>query len=210
MRDIWTIEKIKDGFERFHREHGRLPIAPEIDQLEYLPSSRQIQRKFGGLEKLRSVLGYEETNFGKGKYRSQIAHRTNKKGREVELELEKILRKKFHEVFVHTERIFDDSKNRVDFFVYSPSGNFGIDVFYTDTIQDLQKNINIKIDKYLKFPHQLFLVVANSKFLQDQLDLYSRDKRKKLPPNVLILTMVTLLIRLDTKEAYSDPISNKL
>lgn len=210
MRSIWTIEKIKDGFEKFRREHDRLPIAPEIDRLDYLPSSRQIQRKFGGLEKLRSVLGYEETNFGKGKYRSQIAYRTNKKGREVELELEKTLRRKFNEVFVHTERIFDDSKNRVDFFVYSPSGNFGIDVFYTDSIQDLQKNINIKIDKYLKFPYQLFLVVANSKFLQGQLDLYSRDKRKKLPSNVLILTMGTLLIRLDTKEAYPDPISNKL
>lgn len=210
MRNTWTIEKIKDGFEKFRREHGRLPIAPEIDRLDYLPSFRQIQRKFGGLETLRSVLGYEETNFGKGKYRSQIAFRTNKKGREVELELEKTLRRKFNEVFVHTERIFDDSKNRVDFFVYSPSGNFGIDVFYTETIQDLQKNINVKIDKYLKFPYQLFLVVANSKFLQDQLDLYSRDKRKKLPPNALILTMETLLIRLDTKEAYPDPIIDKL
>lgn len=210
MRSIWTIEKIREGFEKFHHEHGRLPIAPEIDRLDYLPSSRQIQRAFGGLEKLRSVLGYEETNFGKGKYRSQIAFRTNKKGREVELELEKILREKFNEVFVHTERIFDNSKNRVDFYIYSPSGNFGIDVFYTDTLRDLQNNINIKIDKYLNFPHQLFLVVANSKFLQEQLNLYSRDKKKKLPSNVLILTMETLLIQLDTKEAYLDPISNKL
>lgn len=208
MRNIWTIEKIKDGFEKFRREHGRLPIAPEIDRLDYLPSSRQIQRKFGGLEKLRSVLGYGDTNFGKGKYRSQIAFRTNKKGREVELELEKLLRRKFNEVFVHTERIFDDSKNRVDFFVYSPSGIFGIDVFYTDTTQDLQKNINIKIDKYLRFPYQLFLVVANPKFSQEQLDLYSRDKRKKLPPNTQILSMRSLLAQLETKDSYPDPIKN--
>lgn len=206
MRSTWTIEKIKEGFERFRQEHGRLPIAPEIDRLDYLPSSRQIQRKFGGLEKLRSVLGYEDTNFGKGKYRSQIAFRTNKKGREVELELEKMLRKKFNEVFVHTERIFDDSKNRVDFYVYSPNGIFGIDVFYTETIQDLQKNINIKIDKYLHFPYQLFLVVANPKFSQEQLDLYSRDKRKKLPPNAQILTMHSLLVQLESKDSYPDPI----
>lgn len=208
MRNTWTIEKIKDGFEKFRREHGRLPIAPEIDRLDYLPSSRQIQRKFGGLEKLRSVLGYEETNFGKGKYRSQIAYRINKKGREVELELEKTLRRKFNEVFVHTERIFDDSKKRVDFLVYSPSGIFGIDVFYTDMIQDLQKNINIKIDKYLRFPYQLFLVVANPIFSQEQLDLYSRDKRKKLPPNTQILSMRSLLAQLEIKDSYPDPIKN--
>lgn len=210
MRSRWTTEKIRDGFERFQREHGRLPIAPEIDQLDYLPSSRQIQRAFGGLKKLRFALGYKEINFGKGKYRSQIALRTNKKGREVELELEKILRGKFNEVFVHTERIFDNSKNRVDFYVYSPSGNFGIDVFYTDTIRDLQKNINIKIDKYLKFPHQLYLVVANSKFLQEDLDVYSKVKKKKLPSNALVLTMQVLLTLLESKDAYPDPIIKKL
>lgn len=208
--NIWTIEKIKEGFNKFHIENGRLPTAPEIDQLVYLPSSRQIQRKFGGLEKLRAVLGYKDTNFGKGEYRSQIAYRTNKKGREIELELEKILREKFNDVFVHTERIFDDSKNRVDFYVYSPSGNFGIDVFYTDTIKDLQKNINIKIDKYLHFPHELYLVVANSKFMQSELDAYSNVKTKKLPPNVSIITIQTLTSQLDTKKAYPNPIPNKL
>ena len=55
MKDEWTTERIKDGFERFRKENGRLPIASEIDSLEYLPSARQIQRKFGGLEKLREL-----------------------------------------------------------------------------------------------------------------------------------------------------------
>ena len=155
---MWTVEKIMEGFKKFELEFGRLPTAPEIDKLSYLPSSRQIQRKFGGLEKLREVLGYKDTNFGRGDYRTKIALRVNKKGRESEIELEKLLRNKFGEVFVHTERIFDDSKNRVDFYVYSPDGNFGIDVFYTGTIQDLQKNINLKIDKYLKFPSNFTLL----------------------------------------------------
>lgn len=124
-KEKWTIKKIKEGFERFLGEHGRLPIAPEIDQLEYLPSSRQIQRKFGGLEKLRETLNYKDVHFGRGDYRSKIASRVNLKGREIELQLEKILRNKFHEVFIHTERIFDDTKNRVDFYVYSPDEDFG-------------------------------------------------------------------------------------
>lgn len=206
MREEWTTEKIKEGFNRFLREHGRLPIAPEVDRLEYLPSSRQIQRKFGGLEKLRAVLGYKNTHFGRGEYRSSIASRVNKKGREIEIELEKILRKKFHEVFVHTERIFDNSKNRVDFYVYSPDGNFGIDVFYTDTMRDLQKNINLKIDKYKKFPQQLFLVIANPNFKQEDLDSYSQTKKKELPPIASIITLETLLKSISQKRSYVNPL----
>ena len=206
MNEEWTIEKIKEGFERFKTENGRLPTAPEIDQLEYLPSSRQIQRKFGGLEKLRAVLGYQDTHFGKGAYRSEIANRSNTKGRDTEISLEKILREKFQEVFVHTERIFDDSKNRVDFYVYSPDGNFGIDVFYTETIRDLQKNINIKIDKYQKFPHQLFLVVGNENFVQKELDEYMISKRKALPQNTTITTLKTLFEIIKNKRSYPNPL----
>src|SRR3989344_6458555 len=208
MNGFWTIEKIKEGFERFKTEHGRLPIAPEIDKLDYLPSSRQIQRRFGGLEKLRGLLGYEDTHFGKGAFRSKIATHTNIRGRDTELALEKILREKFGEVFVHTERIFDDSKNRVDFFVYSPDGNFGIDVFYTETMRDLQKNINLKIDKYQKFPIRLYLVVANPLFTQEELDKYTQDKRKSLPKNTFILTLEHLLSEIKNKKVYSNPLTS--
>jgi hypothetical protein len=205
MNDLWTIEKIKEGFERFRIENGRLPISPEIDKLDYLPSSRQIQRKFGGLEKLRTVLGYEDTHFGKGLFRSEIANRTNIRGRNAELELEKILREKFGEVFVHTERIFDDSKNRVDFYVYCPDGDFGIDIFCTETMKDLQKNINIKIDKYQKFPHQLFFVVGNTQFEQKELDEYVILKRKTLPQNTTIITLQTLFEIMKNKSRYPNP-----
>lgn len=208
MREEWTIERIKKGFERFQSENGRLPIAPEIDQLDYLPSSRQIQRKFGGLEKLRGALGYDDVHFGKGANRSAIAKRTNKKGREVELELEVELRKKFGEVFVHTERIFDmENKNRVDFYVYTPDGNFGIDIFYTETMRDLQKNVNVKIDKYTNFPHKLYFVVANSVFNQDELDAYMRDKKKALPADTSILTLETLHKVINSKTSYPNPFS---
>lgn len=200
MNGEWTIEKIKDG---------RLPIAPEIDKLDYLPSSRQIQRKFGGLEKLRTVLGYQDTHFGKGAYRSEIANRSNTKWRDAEISLEKILREKFQEVFVHTERIFDDSKNRVDFYVYCPDGNFGIDVFYTETMRDLQKNINIKIDKYQKFPHQLFLVVGNNNFEQKELDEYMISKKKALPQNTTITTLKTLFEIIKNKRNYPNPLIAK-
>ncbi|MEN9613721.1 MAG: hypothetical protein RLZZ347_28 [Candidatus Parcubacteria bacterium] len=209
INDEWTIEKIKVGFERFKAQNGRLPTGPEIDQLDYLPSARQIQRKFGGLEKLRSELGYEYTHFGKGKYRSEIASRINVKGRQVEISLEKILKEKFHEVFVHTEKVFDDSKNRVDFYVYCPDGNFGIDVFYTGTMRDLQKNVNIKIDKYQNFTHRLYLVVANNDFEQQELNGYMVSKKKALPQDSTIVTLDTLFEIMKNKRSYPDPFITK-
>ncbi|MEK9172000.1 MAG: hypothetical protein AAB782_02085 [Patescibacteria group bacterium] len=205
MNKFWTIEKIKEGFERFRNEYGRLPMAPEIDKLEYLPSSRWIQKKLGGLEKLRSQLGYQDIHFGKGVFRSKIATRVNNRGRNVELALEKILREKFGEVFVHTERIFDTSKNRVDFYVYSPDGNFGIDIFYTETMRYLQSNINIKINKYHNFPLQLFLVVANKNFRQEDLDKYANLKIKPMSQTTKIVTLETLLNFLKSKKVYPNP-----
>ena len=56
MIEFWTVNR-KEGFERFVQENGRLPSAVEIDAIDYLPSSRLIQRKFGGLERLRGALG---------------------------------------------------------------------------------------------------------------------------------------------------------
>src|SRR3989344_1797231 len=145
MRASWTAEKIKAGFDRFQREHGRLPTAVEIDALPYLPSSRWIQLSFGGLEKLRSLLGYEHAHFGKGTFRSDIAHRVNTRGRREELALESVLKDSFGEMLVHTEKIFGMGKNRVDFYVYSPDGNFGIDIFYPETVKTMQSNVNIKM-----------------------------------------------------------------
>lgn len=200
----WTIEKIRDGFERFKREYGRIPSALEIDSLAYLPSSRLIQKSFGGLVNLRAQLGYENNHFGKGTFRSEIAARVNKRGRSEELALEKILCDKFGEICVHTEKIFNTStKHRLDFYIYTPEGNFGIDVFYTESLRSLQSNVNIKMNKYRNFPHPLFLVVANKIFKQDELDNYACSKLNPLPPTAKIVSVDTFLHLLRTKKVYS-------
>ena len=187
-------------------EYGRLPLAQEVDKLDYLPSSRQIQKKFGGLVKLRGELGYQENRFGRGLFRSKIASRVNVRGRNAELMLQKILINMFGEVFVHTEKIFDNSKNRVDFYIYSPTGNFGIDVFYTETMRSLQSNINIKINKYRNFPARLFIVVANNSFNQKELDLYANSKIRPLSKKTKIITLDTLINLLKKKRVYRNPL----
>jgi len=135
---LWDKQSIQDGFDRFRREHGRLPTAPELDDTPYLPSSRQIQRAFGGLVSLRKELGYLDTNFGVGAFRSDIARTIGPRGRKAELSLQQELISHFHEVFVHVEKPFSSYRNRLDFYVYAPDGNFGVDVFDTTTMRDLQ------------------------------------------------------------------------
>ena len=206
MTKNWTKEKIRNGFDRFIKEHGRLPKSVEVDQSNYLPSSRWIQLTFGGLEHLRTELGYSDSHFGKGLFRSAIANLVNKRGRDTGRHLETVLKQKFGEVFVHTEKIFDDSKNRVDFYVYSPDGNFGIDVFYPDTLKTMQSNVNIKMKKYVNFYDPLFFVVANEKFTQEELDRYSKFKTNPLPKSACIITMKKLLTTLDNRCSYPNPL----
>lgn len=208
MKSFWTAEKIKEGFDRFIKEKGRLPKSIEIDEADYLPTRRLIQRNFGGLEKLRGELGYSDTNFGKGKFRSEIAHKANVSGRNIELALEKLLKNKFGEVFVHTEKIFDNTKNRVDFYIYSPSGNIGIDVFGTETMHNLQTNISAKLRKYSGFKEKLFFVVAGDLFSQKDLDTYVFNKRNILPINAKIITIKSLERILDEMRVYPNPLLN--
>ncbi|HPW25931.1 MAG TPA: aminotransferase class V-fold PLP-dependent enzyme, partial [Tenuifilaceae bacterium] len=67
----------------------------------------------------------------------------------------------FGEVFVHSEKPFfyGTNKIRVDFYIFCPDGNFGVDIFFTENIRDLQKNINIKLDKYGDFKDKLYFVL---------------------------------------------------
>ncbi|HSW37476.1 MAG TPA: hypothetical protein VLG37_03875 [Candidatus Saccharimonadales bacterium] len=163
--NTWTVERLKIAFDRYISEQGRLPTAPEVDRTDYLPSSRQIQRRFGGLKALRELLGYEDTDFGSGVSRSNIATRGNLRAKEAERELEQELSDLFGEPYVHAEKYYGPGRNRADFIVYTENKIFGIDVFTTETTHDLQKNVALKIDKYMDFPKSVslyFVVVSKS------------------------------------------------
>lgn len=203
---LWTEEKIKIGFERFCTENGRLPTATEVDQTPYLPSSRWIQIKYGGLEALRSSLGFQHSHFGKGEFRSQIARRVNDRGRLAEIDIEKQLINKFGEVFVHTEKVFGGRKFRLDFYVYSPDGNFGVDIFCPDTINTMQSAVNIKMHKYKGFSEALYLVVKNEIISQSAIDSYAKSKLHLLPANVKLVNLPSFMSVIESKQSYPDPL----
>lgn len=208
MAEEWSKERIKSAFDEFVELNGRLPTAPEIDQSSTLPSSRQIQRKFGGLRALRAELGYEITDFGSGDFRSQITKTHGRRGSDAERLLEQKLINRFGELFVHTEKLYGKGKNRVDFFVYAQNSNFGIDIFTTETTRDLQKNINIKVDKYIDFPKNIPLYFALSSTSLTDLDVErSLDNMSKLAklPNLKILTLDQLYYEVENYAVISSP-----
>jgi len=210
--DPWTTERVKVAFDRFIAENGRLPTAPEVDKCSYLPSARQIQRRFGGLKELRKLLGYETTDFGSGSHRSNIALNNNQRAKEAEKELERQLSSMFGEPYVHSEKYYGEGRNRADFIVYTKSTILGIDVFTTETKHDLQKNVAIKIDKYIDFPKDspLFFVVVSQNLNEDDVwsAVYGMTKTDKLP-NVKVVTVEGLFEAVKDYQRYEDPLGFK-
>lgn len=199
----WTDEKLKEGFEAFNAEHGRLPSSHEVDLYPLLPTARSIQKRYGGLVALRKRLGYEDTHFGAGKFRSAIAHKVGARGRQLEIELETELQIQFGERSVHTEKIFH-GKQRVDFYVYTTDGVFGVDVFFPATLRNLQNNTNIKMKKYCNFIEQLYLAVANKEITQAELDNYASNRREPFSENISLLTQEKFMTEIKKYKAYAD------
>lgn len=204
----WTLELVRDGLERFARENGRQPRVGEIDKLEYLPSSRQIQRLWGGLPQLRSLLGYEDTNFSKGKHRSKIAHESNRKSRLSEVRLRNLLFEKFHEPFVHVERPIDDSRKlRADFYIYNPIENFAVDIFVTETFHDLVTNVFIKLRKYSQLKEKMYLVLLSENLTVGDVRLLIERRKTDFPENIELMTQNDFLEKISTITAYPNPIN---
>ncbi len=185
---IWKLEDIKLGIDRFYQENGRFPTVSDLDNIDYLPSSRWIQMKFGGMVKVRKDLGYTDIHLGTGKYRSAIARQINETGLGFEHEIEKVLVDKFGEQFVHVQKRIGNARERIDFYVYSSNGNFGVDVTsVTGHFRNVQTNTNVKVAKYKNLNLKLFIVVDGD-FQQDRIDDWLLRRIKPLPTDWRILT----------------------
>lgn len=159
---IWTIDTIGKGIERYYAEHEHYPTANDFDECAYLPSARQIQRKFGGLEALRTTLGLAEANYTKGDLRRAVFSGFSPRALAAEDQLEVALIKHFGEPYVHTQkRYYRLMKNRWDFFVYYRGGYFGIDIFSTSRRANIMNNIRHKLIKYADVPPttKIFFIV---------------------------------------------------
>lgn len=203
----WTLEIIRDGFEKFHREHDYYPKVPDdIDTCEYLPSRRQIQRTFGGLPQLRTLLGLKDIYLSKGVYRSKIGLDSNKRSRVAEDHLRDLLYEKFHEPFVHLEKPIDTiRKLRADFYIFNPIENFAVDVFSTETYHNLETNVYIKLQKYSHLKLRLYFVLVSSKLTVGDVSHFNSRKPERFPANIQLVTLNQFLEIIKDIPAYSNP-----
>lgn len=195
--EVWTLKKVKEGFEKFYELYNRYPTAYDVDDFEFLPSSRQIQRKFGGLEKLRKELGLKIETYTSGEDRSNKIASFNKRGRECENIVYQILNEIFDEKFIHIEKptcnniIMNayDNKSRYDFYVYAKPNNFAIDVFGTDDERGVVKNMNIKEKKYgkLKMKEDIYFVYFGKNVNKNKVATWMYNKKNALPSNWKIM-----------------------
>lgn len=194
---LWKLEDLKVGLDRFYKENGRFPTVSDLDNINYLPSSRWIQLKFGGMVKVRKDLGYSDAHLGIGKYRTQIALQVNKSGLAFEHEIQRYLVNKFGEPFVHVQKRIGNNRDRIDFYVYSADGNFGVDVTnVTGHFRNVQTNTNVKITKYKNLSLKLFVVV-NGIFQQDRINSWLLRRIKPVPNGWRILTKDNFMLEIN-------------
>lgn len=188
----WTISNLEAGFEKFYQENSRYPSSPEIDVFEYLPSSRQIQRMFGGLQNLRKQMQLEHSapDHHKGNIRSKIAGESMFRASNYEEDYYKFLISKIPEVFVHEHKVIrcGDYKTSTDFFIYPPNSNDGlvIDLFYAMDIINLMKQVKIKEPKYNPMPYQIFFISMNEGISQEVIDMKVANKQTELSKNIKV------------------------
>ena len=180
----WTLEDLKSGFQKFYEIHGHYPTAHEIDGFDFLPSSRSIQRRFGGLVALRKDLKLKsDSDLRKGVHSSQRATMINKRAHGIEKEVYDYLIKLFGVEFVHREYFFtDDRRTRTDFFIYCKKGNFSVDVFFPENRRNLIGCLNSKMKMYkdemmVQYP-VIFLQMNENISSEEIQDVLTKKKNK--------------------------------
>ena len=194
-KERWTLEQVKIGLENFKKEFGHYPTSLEIDSYKYLPSSRSIQRSFGGLLNTRREIGLtgDLLDFRSGEHSSNRAYKIGKRSIQTENEIYQYLKNMFGIEFVHREFMFnDDGRTRTDFFVYCKNDNFSVDVFYPANIRNLIGCLNSKMRTYrnkemLQYP--VIFLQMNEGILKEQINLVLARKKNKLSENQQVMTV---------------------
>lgn len=185
----WNLNNIKYGLEDFYKLNKRYPSALEIDKHPLLPSSRQVQRKFGGLKELRRLLGLpdEDLDYTKGQKRSIMAKIIGERGKNFEKEVNDLLVKRFGEIFVHQQKPFNNYKNRVDFFIYAQDHKFGVDVFYPKDLHSFVCCVNIKEKTYIGLDFNMIFLSINPEINQSLINKFVSRRKNNTPHNVMDL-----------------------
>ncbi len=189
----WTINEIEIGIKIYFDKYGRYPTTHDFDTVDFLPSSRLIQRKFGGIIKLKETLNLDDIkDHSSGECRSNMAKIMYSEAVEYESAFYKFLISKIPEVRVHEHKILRPGHICCDFFIYtSDTDGLAIDIFYAKDLFSLSRVISIKNKRYvgLNFP-VYFVLVGNDGIKQKDINSLVSNRKIPLEKNIKIVTEI--------------------
>lgn len=188
----WTLPLIQEGMSRFFSECSRYPTAHEIDRYQHLPSSRQLQRKFGGLEAIRLKLKIDIPNFTKGEERRKIAIHVNERALHLEKKLKGELCTLLTHRNVHSQfPLCDDARTRADFGLFTKDAVYSVDVFYAKDKHSFLGCLRHKLNKYnlVQEFYSAIFVQMNPDTTQDEIDVIVSRMKKPLPSFIRVMSL---------------------
>jgi hypothetical protein len=190
----WTNERILEGLKRFYEEHTRYPSAREFDTCPYLPTARQIQRKFpGGLPEFREKFLLEGPfDMTKGVIRSEMAKKGLERAYAYEEAFYKYLVERIPESLVHEQKRLRPGNVACDFYIYtSKNSGVALDLFYAMDSYTFAGIINIKLKRYIQLGLNqkiYFISVSNPNLTQESINKVIENRKVMVPTNIEILT----------------------
>lgn len=190
-KGLWSIDEIKAGFEAFFKEKGRYPTALEIDAYEYLPSSRSLQRSFGGLVNVRKQLFPEGIhNYTTGEFRSRVASQTFRRAQDYEEAFYDKLCEYFEPIAVHEHKVIRPGRVTSDFYIYhDDDSGVCLDLFYAKDLFSLRGVIRYKAQHYTKLSCPVVLVlIHDGTITQNNVDNIIATRQLPLPDHIKVFT----------------------
>lgn len=206
----WTKTQVLAGLEHFYELYKRYPTAREIDAFEYLPSSRSIQRQFGGLVVLRSeLIPNSHSSFTRGVYRSARAKESWHRAAKYEEEFYHFLCQCFDTVAIHEHKVMRPGNISSDYYIYFDENNgVVIDLFYAKDLFSLSNVVNIKLKRYANLPYETyFVLVGNGSIMIDDIQKMIANRKIPLPSQISVDTeqnfKSSTILKLKNKSKFS-------
>ena len=190
-KGLWSIDQIRAGFVKFYEEHNRYPTALEIDSYEFLPSSRSLQRSYGGLVSIRQKLFPGEIlNFTTGEYRSKVASSTFRRAQDYEELFYNKLCGHFDPIAIHEHKVIRPGRVTSDFYIYTnETSGICLDLFYAKDMFSVAGVINNKVRRYSVLDCLVvFVLLHDGSLSQALLEACIANRRAELPDHIKAVT----------------------
>lgn len=181
--------QLKECFEKFFKENNHYPTIQEIARCDYFPTTRKIQRRYGGVKVFRAKYNLGQIDFTKGEYRSRIVKDFNVKGHIEENKIFDLLVQRYGREKVHREYLItDDRRHRADFYVFAKK-HFVVECFYPKDFHSFSGCLFMKIKKYTQAEYKVpvILLQLNDLIPPERIKSFVTNRKNPLPKPMVMM-----------------------